>query len=339
VTTTFPVVAAAGTGTLIEVALQLVGVAVAPLKVTVLLLWLEPKFAPVIVTAAPTGPEVGDKLLIVGAVEGTVKLTPLLATPLTVTTTLPVVAPVGTGTVIEDDRHRVGVPTVPLNVTVLDPWLEPKFDPEIVTEVPAAPEVGDRPDMLGVGSTVKLTPLLATPPTDTTTLPVLAPDGTGDLIEVALQLVGAAVVPLNVTVLEPCVAPKFVPLMVTTVPTAPEVGERPLMLGVAATVNFTPLLATPPTVTTTFPVVALAGTGTRIVPERQLVGLATVPLKVTVLDPWLEPKPDPAMVTEVPTGPEVGDRLLIVGAAVAAEVAANRIKRSRAPEAALRGDE
>ena len=49
----------------------------------------------------------------------------------------------------------------------------------------------------------------------------------------ALQLVGVAVVPLNRTTLEPCVAPKFVPLIVTAVPTAPDVGDRLTMVGVA----------------------------------------------------------------------------------------------------------
>src|SRR6267378_2617410 len=77
-----------------------------------------------------------------------------------------------------------------------------------------------------MGTTVKLTPLLATPPTVTTTLPVVAPVGTGTTMLVALQLVGVAAVPLNVTVLVPCVAPKFVPVIVTDVPTGPEVGDR-----------------------------------------------------------------------------------------------------------------
>ena len=36
---------------------------------------------------------------------------------------------------------------------------------------------------------------------------------------VALQLVAVATVPLNVTVLVPCVAPKFVPVTVTEAPT------------------------------------------------------------------------------------------------------------------------
>src|SRR5262249_54146473 len=58
----------------------------------------------------------------------------------------------------------------------------------------------------GAGAvTVKLTPVLARPPTVTTTLPVVAPAGTGTTMLVADQLVGVAVVPLNVTVLVPCV--------------------------------------------------------------------------------------------------------------------------------------
>jgi hypothetical protein len=81
--------------------------------------------------------------------------------------------------------------------------------------------------------TVKLTPLLATPPTVTITFPVVAPVGTGITIVVAFQLVAVpADVPLNVTVLVPCGLPKFVPVMVTEVPTCPEVGFRLVMLGV-----------------------------------------------------------------------------------------------------------
>lgn len=126
----------------------------------------------------------------------------------------------------------VGVAVVPLKVTALLPCVAPKFIPVIVTEVPTGPEVGDKLVMLGVDVTVKLTPLLATPETVTTTLPVVAPVGTGATMLVALQLVGVAVVPLNVTVLLLCVDPKLVPVIVTNVPTAPEVGERGgVMLG------------------------------------------------------------------------------------------------------------
>src|SRR5678815_3030633 len=319
VTTTLPVVAPLGTGTAIDVALQLVGVAVVPLNVTVLVPCVAPKFVRVIVTEVPTGPEVGDRLVMLGAAP-TVKVTPFEATPPTVTTTLPVVAPLGTGTAIDVALQLVGVAVVPLNVTVLVPCVAPKFVHVIVTEVPTGPEVGDRLVMLGAAPTVKVTPFEATPPTVTTTLPVVAPLGTGTAIEVALQLVGVAVVPLNVTVLVPCVAPKFVPVIVTEVPTGPEVGDRLVMLGVAPTVKVTPFEATPPTVTTTLPVVAPLGTGTAIDVALQLVGVAVVPLNVTVLVPCVAPKFVPVIVTEVPTGPEVGDRLVMLGVAPTVKV-------------------
>ena len=172
--------------------------------------------------------------------------------------------------------------------------------------------------MVGAGNTVNVTPLLATPPTVTTTLPLVAPVGTGAAMLVADQLVGVVAVPLNVTVLVPWVAPKFVPVIVIDAPTAPLVGDRDAMFGVGSTVNATPLLATPLTVTTTFPVVAPAGTGTTILVADHEVGVPAVPLKVTVLVPWVAPKFAPVMVTEVPTPPEVGDRLVMLGAAVEA---------------------
>jgi len=45
------------------------------------------------------------------------------------------------------------------------------------------------------------------------------------------QLVGVAAIPLNLTVLVPCVVPKFVPVIVTEVPTASEFGLRLVMAG------------------------------------------------------------------------------------------------------------
>jgi hypothetical protein len=77
--------------------------------------------------------------------------------------------------------------------------------------------------------TVKFMPLLATPPTVTTTFPVVAPVGTDVTMLVALQLVVAATVPLNFTVPD---VPKFVPVIVTRVPAAPEVGDRLVIVGV-----------------------------------------------------------------------------------------------------------
>jgi len=59
----------------------------------------------------------------------------------------------------------------------------------------------------------------------------VAPAGTEATMRVALQLVGVATLPLNRTVLVPCVAPKFVPVIVTAVPTGPDTGNRLVMLG------------------------------------------------------------------------------------------------------------
>jgi hypothetical protein len=193
------------------------------------------------VTDVPATPEDGDKLLIDGGWT-TVNSEPLLLVPLTVTTTFPVVTPLGTGTTIEVSLQLDGVPLVPLKLTVLVLWLAPKFEPLTVTDVPTAPEAGDRLLIDGGWITVNNEPLLLLPPTVTTTFPVVAPLGTGTTIEVALQLVGVAVVPLKLTVLVPWLAPKFEPLIVTDVPIAPEDGERPLIDGAWITVNNEPLL-------------------------------------------------------------------------------------------------
>jgi hypothetical protein len=204
VTTTLPVVAPGGTGATRLVALQLVGAATVPLNVTVLVPCEAPKFAPVIVTEVPTAPDVGFRLVMLGPGVVTVKVTPLLAIPPTVTTTFPVVAPEGTGTAMLVALQLEGVAAVPLNDTVLVPCEAPKFPPVIVTEVATGPVVGFRLVMLGAGVViVNATPLLATPPTVTTTFPVVAPAGTGATMLVALQLVGVAAVPLNLTELVP----------------------------------------------------------------------------------------------------------------------------------------
>src|SRR2546427_1516961 len=84
----------------------------------------------------------------------------------------------------------------------------------------------------------------------------------------------------------------------------------------AVTVKATPLLATPPTDTTTLPVVAPVGTGATMLVLLQLVGAAAVPLKVSELVPWVEPKLLPLMVTDVPTGPPVGFTVVIAGGEV-----------------------
>ena len=83
--------------------------------------------------------------------------------------------------------------------------------------------------------TVKFTPLLGALFTVTTTLPVVAFAGTAIVMLVALHAPAVpADTPLNVTLLVPCEAPKFVPAIVTAAPTGPDVGLRLVMLGGAA---------------------------------------------------------------------------------------------------------
>jgi hypothetical protein len=177
--------------------------------------------------------EVGDQLTTRGACV-TTKLMPLLSTPFTVTAMSPVVAPVGKGAWMDVALQLEGVAAIPLNLTVLDPRVAPKFTPEIPTDRPTGPEVGDTEMIVGTALTVNAAPLLATPFTVTTTLPAVAPQGTGAQMLVALQLVGVAAVPLNVTVLDPCVGPKFAPVMFTTWPATPDVGDRLVTVGLCA---------------------------------------------------------------------------------------------------------
>jgi len=101
-------------------------------------------------------------------------------------------------------------------------------------------------------------------------------------------------------------------------PTAPVLGVSDVMLGVAVTVNVTPMLAWPPTVTTTFPVVAPVGTVAVMLVGPQLVMfVAVVPLNLTVLPSCELRKLVPAITIDEPTAPVLGVRLLIVGVPVA----------------------
>ena len=83
------------------------------------------------------------------------------------------------------------------------------------------------------------------------------------------------------------------------------------------TVKASLLLDTPLTLTTTFPEVAPAGTSTSRVLLLQDTQVTGVPLKVTVLLPWVVPKPLPIMTTDVPTGPLWGVMSVILGVALA----------------------
>ncbi|HXH51513.1 MAG TPA: hypothetical protein VNM47_19410 [Terriglobia bacterium] len=102
------------------VSLQLVGLARAPLKPTVLLPCEEPNAVPVMVTGTPGLPEFGERLDMAGGV-GTVKFTLLLATPLYVVTMTgfePGVTPDGTVAEIAVSVQLDTDAQIPLNVTL-----------------------------------------------------------------------------------------------------------------------------------------------------------------------------------------------------------------------------
>jgi hypothetical protein len=167
----------------------------------------------------------------------TVKLPALLAMPLEVMTPIgPVVAPAGTVAVIAVAEPTVKLALVPLNRTVVAPV---KLVPLMVTLVPTGPLLGVKLVIIGGLETVKLLALLAVP-TEVVTLigPVIAPAGTVAVIAVAEFTVKLALVPLNITAVAPV---KFVPLIVTLVPTAPLLGVKLVTVGGLETVTVTGL--------------------------------------------------------------------------------------------------
>src|SRR5215467_5074918 len=95
----------------------------------------------------------------------------------------------------------------------------------------------------------------------------------------------------------------------------PAVGDTVVTTGGIA--KAAGLLERPPTVTTTSPEAAPAGTGTVIADVVQLAGTAATPPKLTVLAPWTAPNPLPMMVT---TAPIAGKRLEMAGTTANATV-------------------
>src|SRR5438445_5978851 len=226
------------------------------------------------------------------ALPGTVTLAGTLATPGLLLDRLTTAPPLGAG---------------PLSVTVP------------VEELPPVTLVGLRLSDESVGAlavTVKLLALVAVPPgVVTLSGPVVAPLGTVAEIEVEEVAVKLALVPLNRTAEAPV---KFVPVIVTGVPTGPLVGVKLVIVGAGMTVKLFVLVAVPPgVVTLSGPVVAPLGTVAEIEVEEVPAKLALVPLNRTAEAPV---RFVPVIVTGVPTGPLVGVKLVIVGAGMTATV-------------------
>src|SRR5258708_3470648 len=183
--------------------------------------------------------------------------------PAAVTTTLPLVTPLGTWATMLVALQLVTVAGMVFRVTPPLPCEGPRFVPVMVNDAPnAAPAAGATEVMAGAAVTVNVTPALATPPAAvTTTLPVAAPVGTVVTMLVGLHDETVATTVPNLTLPLPCDGPKLVPVMVTTEPMAPVLGARLVMAGAGVTVNVEALLACPPPVVTTGPVVVPLGPG------------------------------------------------------------------------------
>ena len=136
-------------GTVVEILVEVAEVTVAFVMLSLVLLleavvW---KFVPLIVRLVPVVPVVGERLLIVGALELVTVNEVLLETETaeTVTWITPVVAPLGTVVTICVAVEEVTVAAVPLNVTVLLAGVVLKAVPKIVTVVPIGPLFGLKP--------------------------------------------------------------------------------------------------------------------------------------------------------------------------------------------------
>src|SRR6266540_3388800 len=223
-----PVVAPAGTVAVILVEELTTKDAVTLLKRTTV---APVKFVPVIVTEVLTRPEVGENEVMVGAAT-TVNLVELVAVPFRLVTEIgPELAPGGTVAVICVDEFTVKDAEVLLNLT---PVTFVKFVPRMLTEVPAAPLMGENDAIVGAPGavTVKFAELLAVPFSVVTEIfPDVAVGGTVAEICVEEFTVNEAAAFLKLT---PVTSMKFVPTIVTSVPTDPEVGENDVMVGGSA---------------------------------------------------------------------------------------------------------
>jgi hypothetical protein len=203
------------------------------------------------------------------------------------------------------------VATPPLKLIAVAPV---KLMPPRTTEVPVTPLVGAKELITGAGT--KLVALVPTPVEVVTVIgPVVTLAGTNTVMEVIDQFeageAGAASVPLNLTVLVPCVAPKLVPVIVTEVPTAPPLGLNEVIEGGGRTVNCVLLVAVPPgVVTVKLPFAAPDGTVVLIWLSLVTVNAAVVPANFTAVAPV---KLVPVIVTTVPVPPLAGLKPLIVG--------------------------
>lgn len=163
------------------------------------------------------------------------------------------------------------------------------------------------------GTIMKLLKLVpVSDPTVTVIFPVVASEGTVEVILVAVLAVTVAVTPLNFTMLLIGIELKFVPAIVTDVPAGPLVGVNDVIMGVACTKENPTFVAAPPgVVTDTLPVVPAATTAVTLVGETTVNDVAAVPPKLTAVAPV---RFVPVIVTVAPVPALVGVNDVITGA-------------------------
>ena len=145
-------------------------VAAMPLNVTMLFAGTGEKLLPEITTVTPGAPSAGEKLLIVGGEIVNDCVLVRCPVPLMFKETVPVVAALGTSTTNCFGVAAVTFAVTPLNFTTLLARVGSKPSPVIVTDVPAAPEVGEK--LENDDEIVKvLADVAVLPPTVTVTFP------------------------------------------------------------------------------------------------------------------------------------------------------------------------
>ena len=133
---------------------------------------------------------------------------------------------------------------------------------------------------------------------------------------VAVAAVTVARVAPKKTILLAAVVLKFVPVMVTDVPIGPLVGAKEVMVGISGTPNMKSVelrTVVQFVVTDILPVVAPTGTVVVILVAVLALTTAAVPLNSTLLFADTGLKLVPVMVTEVPVGPDDGEKEAMVG--------------------------
>ncbi len=109
-------------------------------------------------------------------------------------------------------------------------------------------------------------------------------------------------------------APKFVPVIVTTVPLRPLVGVKLVIVGNGTVKLVLEHPIAPNKFTHIGPVLDVYDTVATSCVEVAEVTPPITPLKVTVLSVAVGLKPLPVIVTVVPLGPLVGVKLVMIGA-------------------------